>query len=407
MTVRGFVDAVVLASTAAALGFAPRVPARRPRALAPERRRSLAPFGALAVVTGVIYVNQVLFTVYVLRVHGGDPAFVARYLPAGWFDTATGEPVLRWLAEVWPAPALLAPSVLRVQAFLELPFVLLAFMTVVRWLDAGLYRRLARSVLLPLASVSYTAVFCLVEWDLYNPYTVDDLVVRAVSAVVTPWCIARMAARDAGEGRTPATVSGLLVLVGSLGALGVLVLVVYDTALLYNLGRLGERLPVLLGAAGALAGLRRGASRLGGGPAFGGLALSFLRHGLGAWLALFLVPALAVRYGVMFGTPALSAGAAAVLAAAACVTAGREALAEGPGARRSGDTRRRPPAVVLVGRLACAALVGTGAAYAVTRFGAGPYYEVTLLAAAAAFLVTVVLVCRIADTGRVLDRGTD
>jgi hypothetical protein len=70
--------------------------------------------------------------VYVLRVHGGDTSFIARYLPTGWFDLATHNPVLRSLGRLFPAPELLAPSVLRVQAFLELPFVLTAFATVAR-----------------------------------------------------------------------------------------------------------------------------------------------------------------------------------------------------------------------------------------------------------------------------------
>ena len=30
----------------------------------------------------VVYVNQVLFTIYILAIHGGDPSFIARYLPA-------------------------------------------------------------------------------------------------------------------------------------------------------------------------------------------------------------------------------------------------------------------------------------------------------------------------------------
>lgn len=32
------------------------------------------------------------FTVYVLRVHAGDPSFIGRYLPAGWFDMASAAP---------------------------------------------------------------------------------------------------------------------------------------------------------------------------------------------------------------------------------------------------------------------------------------------------------------------------
>ena len=103
-------------------------------------RRVFGPGAALAAVVALIYLNQLLFAVYVLRVHGGDTSFVARYLPPGWFATADGG-LVRRLAAHMPAPDLLAPSVLRVQAFLELPFVLLAFATVLRRLDAGLYRR--------------------------------------------------------------------------------------------------------------------------------------------------------------------------------------------------------------------------------------------------------------------------
>ncbi|MFF4353977.1 hypothetical protein [Streptomyces sp. NPDC001530] len=198
---RVLVDVVVVASAVSALAITPRVLARRPGPPAAAAGRSVSPAAAPALVTGLVYVNQVLFTVYVLRVHDGDPSFISRYLPAGWFDLASANPALRTLAAHFPAPELLAPSVLRVTAFLELPFVLLAFATVVRWLDADLYRRIARSALPPSASVSYTAVFCLVEWDLRNPYTVDDLVIRAVSAVVTPVLLARLAGRDTATSR--------------------------------------------------------------------------------------------------------------------------------------------------------------------------------------------------------------
>ncbi|MEU0603476.1 hypothetical protein ABZ484_35430 [Streptomyces sp. NPDC006393] len=396
-----FIDAVVVVSVVLALALAPRVPAavRRtpPR---PRTGRSVSPLAALAVVTGLVYVNQVLFTVYVLRVHGGDPSFVARYLPTGWFELASGSPVLRRLADGFPAPELLAPSVLRVQAFLELPFVLLAFAAVLRWFDAGLYRAIARSALLPLASVSYTVVFCLVEWDLRNPYTVDDLVVRAVSAVLTPLLVARLAARDTTVGRTPASVSGLLVFIGSLGALGVLVLVVYDTALLYNLGRLDERLPVALAAAGLLAGLRGVAHRLRDDRSPPGLAMSFVRQALSRWLALFFVPALAVRYGVMFGTPWPAVGAALVIGAAACLGAGRDALAgveDAPDADRLRAGRRRTLGLLPAGRLTCAGLVGTGAAYVAVSLSPGPYYETGALSAGAAFVVTAVAACGVVD----------
>ncbi|UXY29488.1 hypothetical protein [Streptomyces sp. HUAS TT20] len=369
------VDTVVLVSVVLALALAPRVV--RGRAVPGAGRPVPPPLAALVVVTGLIYVNQVLFTVYVLRVHGGDPSFIARYLPTGWFDLASANPVLRRLAFGFPAPSLLAPSVLRVQAFLELPFVLLAFATVVRWLDAGLWRRIARSALLPLASVSYTVVFCLVEWDLRNPYTVDDIVVRGVSAVVTPYVLARLAARETGASRTPASMPGLLVFIGSLGALGVLVLVVYDTALLYNLGRLGERLPMTASAVGVLIVLRRLAARLAE-PSTPGPTLAFVRHTLGNWLALFFLPALAVRYGVMFGTPQLVAASGLLMVVTAVGLAWRDVAVQ---AWRLG-------AAVL------AAAVGACAAAWVTPES---YYEVTLLSATAAFLVTGVVVGGLVD----------
>ncbi|MFE4425102.1 hypothetical protein [Streptomyces sp. NPDC056817] len=388
MDARALVDVVVVASVISALAITPRVLARRSDPVGAAGHRVFSPAAWLALVTGLVYANQVLFTVYVLRVHAGDPSFVARYLPAGWFDLASANPVLRRLAELFPAPGLLAPSVLRVQAFLELPFVLMAFATVVRWLDAGLYRRLARSALLPLASVSYTAVFCLVEWDLRNPYTIDDVVIRAVSAVVTPLLIARVAARDESAFRVPSSVPGLLVFTGSLGSLGALVLVVYDTALLYNLGRLDDRLPLALAAGGALLGLRAVASR----PAAARSAptLSFVVHALRHWLLLFFAPALAIRYGLLFGTPALALAAGALTAAVACVHAGRDTLA--------GAERHPRAALRLAAGIGCAVLAGAVAAALALRLTPPSYEEIALLSAMGAFLVTGVAVCGLVDS---------
>ncbi len=381
-------DVVVVASVVAALALTPRVLSRRLDPAGPASRRLLLSPGVwLAVVTGLVYVNQVLFTVYVLRVHAGDPSFVARYLPARWFDLAAANPALRGLAAHFPAPALLAPSVLRVQAFLELPFVLLAFATVVRWLDAGLYRRIACSALLPSAAVSYTVVFCLVEWDLRNPYTVDDVLIRAASAVVTPLLLARMAARDPGTSRVPASVPGLLVFIGSLGSLGALVLVVYDTALLYNLGRLGDRLPLAASALGALLALRAVAARL---PAAGPApTLTFVVHALRQWLTLFFVPALPIRYGLLFGTSPLVLAAGALTAVVACVRAGRETLSAG--------APRPHAALRLTAGIGCAVLAGTVAAALARRLTPPSYEEVALLSAMGAFLVTGVVVCGLVD----------
>lgn len=79
--VRVLVNAVVVASVASALVIAPRALARRPGTAGPAAR-SVSPAVLLMLVTGLVYVNQVLFTVYVLRVHDGDASFIARYLPA-------------------------------------------------------------------------------------------------------------------------------------------------------------------------------------------------------------------------------------------------------------------------------------------------------------------------------------
>jgi len=66
-------------------------------------RRLGHPATSLAAVTALIYVNQVLFTVYVLRVHHGDPSFIARYLPSGWFALDRGGAIAT-LARHFPAP---------------------------------------------------------------------------------------------------------------------------------------------------------------------------------------------------------------------------------------------------------------------------------------------------------------
>ncbi|MGW1892673.1 hypothetical protein ACWCP6_20915 [Streptomyces sp. NPDC002004] len=385
----GLVDAVILLSVVLSLAPALRLRAGPGTAVRHTGRRA-TPLAALAAVTVVILLNQVLFTVYVLRVHGGDASFVARYLPAGWFDLATGDEALRSLARGFPAPSLLAPCVLRVQAFLELPFVLLAFATVLRWLDTGLYRRVVRSPLLPLAAASYTAVFCAVEWELRNPFTWDDIALRALSAVLTPPLMALMGARDAAPSRWPLSAAGLLLFIASLGSLGVLVLVVYDTALLYNLGRLDDRLPLAAAAACALAGSRLAARRVRAAPP--GPAVRLAGHTLRRWLTLFLVPALAVRYGVAFGTPELAAAAGLLMASVAAVRAVGDTL--GPGRPRPGRS-----ALLLLGRIVPAVVAGGAAAYLVARLGSGPYYEATLLAAAAAFLVTAVTVCALTDAG--------
>jgi hypothetical protein len=177
----------------------------------------------------------------------------------------------------------------------------------------------------------------------------------------------------------PTSTTGLLLFGVSLWALGHLILVVYDTALLYNLGHLGARLP---GAAAALVVLlttRTIATRLPPPPP-AGPAVATIAHALRWGLALFLVPALAIRYGINFGTPLLAAAAGATV----LLTAAGRALREIP--------TPHPPPLRLALPLALGATTGLAAAYAATHWTTDTFYEAALLrAAAAAMLVTVTI----------------
>ncbi|MFD0400209.1 hypothetical protein ACFVHI_19270 [Kitasatospora sp. NPDC127121] len=354
-------DGTVVVSAAAALALAPR--AWRRREVRPGRGGRFGPEVALALVVALVYLNQVLFAVYVQRVRGGSTAFVARYLPPGWFDVPRGNPAIDWLAAHFPAPELLAPTVLRVQAFLELPLVLLAFAAVLRRLDHGLYVQAMRSPLTGLAAASYTVAFCAVEWDLRNPYTVDDIVLRTVSALVTPPLLVWLASRE--RARPP---RGPVLFTLDLWAFGTLMLTLYDTALLYNLARLGDHLAGALAALAVLAATRF--VPWSGGPA--GPHTTALTGTLGRALVLFFVPALAVRYGVSFGTPELAAVAGLVVLL---------------------------PAVRTV-RLIPAALVGAAVGCAVAVVAPGSYYEATLLRSATGALLATTAVCALLDTSR-------
>jgi hypothetical protein len=363
------------------LAIAPRLTRRTPD---PARGPVWArPEVFLALVAGLVFLNQALFTVYVLRVHGGDATFIARYLPEGWFSLADGSG-MRAVADRFPMPELLAPSVLRVQAFLELPFVLLAYLTVMRWLARDLYCRLAGSWLVWVASASYTFVFCTVEWDLHNPYTVDDIVIRVVSAVVTPPLIQWLARREQPS-PDRLSLTQMLLFAVSVWALGHLVLTVYDTALLYNLGHLSGRLPGAAIAACVLVGARWFSVRTGPGQA--GAALSSIAGGLRWALLLFFVPALAVRYGVNFGTPLIAGAAGLLICLVAAACALRDTLSG------LGPARIALWAV----QAAVALLAGATAAYTALSLVTDTYYEAGLLRGAAIGFAVVIAVAALTD----------
>src|SRR5690242_2572895 len=79
------------------------------------------PFAQLCAICGLLLVNQVLCDAYIVRAHHGDPSFVTQYLGRGWFDISRGAPIDDLAARLGDA-RWLAPTVLRVQAVLELPF---------------------------------------------------------------------------------------------------------------------------------------------------------------------------------------------------------------------------------------------------------------------------------------------
>lgn len=380
-------DVIVTVSAVAPLVLCPRLATGRGEpavSRGPAGRLVGHPAVWLAIVTGLIYLNQVLFTVYVLRVRHGDPSFIARYLPSGWFTLVRGGAIMT-LAGHFPGPGLLAPTVLRVQAFLELPFVIFGYLTACRWF--GVFDR-ARRLVWP-ASIAWTATFCLIEWSLRNPFTGDDLVLRAAAAILVPVWAARLpAACDEGPGHGP---FGLLVASLSVAALGGLILVVYDTALLYNLGKLAGELPVAGLAAAALVVARAAAGRLPARPP--GRGVASIGSSFGWFLVLFFVPALPVRYGIDSGTRSVAELAGLVLLVAACVRGVRDVLAGFPGPRGA-----------WLAQMAVATIAGLAVGIPVAMVTRG-YPEARLLIAAASFFTVAVVVCAIIDAaGQSRDR---
>jgi hypothetical protein len=348
----------------------------------------------LAVVIAAIYLNQVLFTVYALRVRHGDLSELARHVPSGWFALADNRFTVTLAAHV-PAPDLLSVTALRIPSLLELPFGLLAYLTVVDWLDPRRYRQLSTASVLTLACAAYTVTFGLIEWDLHTRYTGQDLILRAVSGVLCAVALPRLgrhrgAPQQTGAPRSPAE------LIASATALGYLVLAIYDTALLYSLGRVGEHLPGAAAACGLLALARWAATRLRRRPdrpvGPGGDSLA---TGLSWWLALFLVPALAIRYELGFGSWLVAAGAGGLITGLAATAALREVAGRLPA------TRYRSARRAWLLQLSAAGLTGLAAAAAGLASPA-TYPEARLLRAAVLFAAAATLVC--AGSDRLLQR---
>ncbi|HSO34180.1 MAG TPA: hypothetical protein VLT33_16710 [Labilithrix sp.] len=266
----------------------------------------LHPLAQLLFVCALLYVNQVLFSAYVLRAHGGNAGFIARYIPGPWFAIGRHDPVVGLLARHVGDGQWLSPSLLRVQAFLELPFTMFAYLAVARLLGRRLYATLCRLPLLGLVAVSFSVTFSIIELALPNPYTHDDLVLRALAAALVPMYIAWIARREAiatdvEDG--PSGVLGLLAFLAGAGAVAYLVLAVYDAFLLYNLAHLpryagGLALASLVAAGASFAtprvdlALRSVIGSWGRSPAVA-ICVASLR----AFTLFFFLPSLSLRYG--------------------------------------------------------------------------------------------------------------
>jgi hypothetical protein len=298
--------AVIVVTTVLAVVVVPRLAPDPARARRPQGTRGTRwlrhPGTWLAVVVACFGVVQVLVVAYVHQAWHDDTTRVTRYLPPGWFDLADLGPLADRLP-AWPW------TVLHAQAALELPFVLLAYLLVCRWWSADASARLVRTRWLVIAS--WTLTFCLIEADLRSPWTAVDIAVRVVSGVVTGLVLPLL---DDGARRPPA----LLPFAVSAGALGCLVLAVYDVATLYNSAHLGRWIPVaaLAGAVLALArwwaaAVARTVDGVRSGPVLAAAASS-----LGWFTVLFAAPALPLRYGIGFGAAPVSAVAGLVLVVA-------------------------------------------------------------------------------------------
>ncbi len=351
----------------------------------PGRRAAAHPGTWLLAAVGAVLGNQVLFTIWVLRVHDGDTGFVRRYFPPGWFAVPRGTAVDR-VAGWFPHPELLAPCLLRIPALLELPIVVLAYLTAARWLSPGLGRRLLAPSIVRATCLGWSLVFAAIEWDLHNPWTADDLWLRAASAILTVLGLARLRERTpppSGPDR-PRTAGELLIALVSVAALGQLVLELYDTALLYNLARVPGRLPVVAVTAAVLAAARWQAARQARrrrpatGPGTDLLITSLIR-----FTALFLVPALPLRYSLGFAPR----WAAAIGGVIILFTAAAGALSEVVPRTSAAAAADRGPVVALrwATQLLFATVAATAAGLAGTRLPGYP--EARLLTGSVAFLL--------------------
>ena len=399
-------EGTVLMSTAAALLIGAHLArarltrreeeGREARSSSPAARRSVAtlalhPLAQFVLVCALLYVNQVLFGAFILRAHGGSTSFIAQYIPGEWFAVGRHDPLVQLAARHVGDGRWLSPTLLRVQAFLELPFTMFAYLAVARLLGRRLYATLCRPVVLALAAVSFSVTFSLVELSLPNPYTTDDLTLRAAACLVVPMYIAWIAKREAKRSPLaaapsgPSGVLGLLAFLAGAGALSYVVLALYDAFLLYNLAHFpryasGIALSLVIALLAAVAAPRvdhalvRATGVRGPSPAVD-VCVSALR----TFTVLFFVPSLSLRYWGAHPSAAACGLLVMVLAmTGGTVSALRRSRVGAPGMLR----------LVVAGALALA--LGTAAAHVVLVSAAHGMPELLLARLSLSFLVVAI-----------------
>lgn len=306
-----------------------------------------APRAALAffALSALLYLNQLVFNAWMVLEHNADPSYLRQFVHSvHYFNLAPDHRPVAWLVALAGDGAWMAPSFLRVQAALELPWAMTAYLMITALLHPPTARRIASGPLGVLAALSHTLVLSVVEVLLWNPWTEQDLALRVVGFLGT-LPLLRWIGRERSPAAPPSAVQLLNFFIG-LGAASGLVLGGNLIALLYNLAWLDELAPILAAASLMLGLCLWIRSR----PAAAtGSALVTALHHVGARFTLtFATPALAIRYGMTHPAAVRLAGlAAAVVIVAALITGLRDAAAAQPPAHRGGFWTRAVLAVAL------------------------------------------------------------
>lgn len=209
------------------------------------------PFTKFLLIVGLLMLNQYIFNAIALFY--GD-TFKLPFLQEGWFNVVKDETIFKPMIDIFSKvvnnmPALMdifRLSILRVNAFLELPFALYAYLSIVRLLNRDLYNFINRSWFMPLAIFSFTITLSLIELFFENPYTESDLFVRGISLLFFFSIFILKKLKDVLHGKKvsfphkqieSAPHKGFNLGVFIVGVIGVaaVILETYHIALLYNL----------------------------------------------------------------------------------------------------------------------------------------------------------------------------